>query len=109
MSMHEALLYEKKEDKKVKCNLCARRCLINEGGTGFCLVRKNDGGTLFSLVYAKAISACIDPITKKPLSHFNPGAMVLSIATVGCNFSFQLLDKWTVSYKHLTLPTILSV
>jgi pyruvate formate lyase activating enzyme len=99
MSMHEALLYEKKEDKKVKCNLCARRCLINEGATGFCLVRKNDGGTLFSLVYAKAISACIDPITKKPLSHFNPGAMVLSIATVGCNFRCQFCDNWMISQE----------
>lgn len=99
MSLHEALLYEKKEEKKVKCNLCARRCLINEGGTGFCLVRKNDGGTLFSLVYAKAISACIDPITKKPLSHFNPGAMVLSIATVGCNFRCQFCDNWMISQE----------
>jgi len=97
MSLHEAMLYEKKEDKKVKCNLCARRCLINDGGTGFCLVRKNDSGTLFSLVYGKAISACIDPIMKKPLSHFNPGAMVVSIATVGCNFRCQFCDNWMIS------------
>lgn len=99
MPMHEAMLYEKKEDKKVKCNLCARRCLINNGGTGFCLVRKNDGGTLFTLVFGKAISACIDPITKKPLSHFNPGAMVVSIATVGCNFRCQFCDNWMISQE----------
>jgi pyruvate formate lyase activating enzyme len=99
MSLHEAMLYEKKEDKKVKCNLCARRCLINDGGTGFCLVRKNNGGTLFSLVFAKAISACIDPIMKKPLSHFNPGAMVVSIATVGCNFRCQFCDNWMISQE----------
>jgi pyruvate formate lyase activating enzyme len=97
MPMHEAMLYETKEDKKVKCNLCARRCLISEGGTGFCLVRKNDAGTLFSLVYGKAISAGIDPITKKPLSHFNPGALALSIATVGCNFRCQFCDNWMIS------------
>ncbi|HXX88122.1 MAG TPA: radical SAM protein, partial [Candidatus Acidoferrum sp.] len=99
MSLHEAMLYEKKEDKKVKCNLCARRCLINDGGTGFCLVRKNVGGTLFSLVFAKAISACIDPIMKKPLLHFNPGAMVVSIATVGCNFRCQFCDNWMISQE----------
>jgi pyruvate formate lyase activating enzyme len=93
------MLYEKTEDKKVKCNLCARKCLINDGGTGFCLVRKNDGGTLFSLVYAKAISASIDPITKKPLSHFNPGAQVLSIATMGCNFRCQFCDNWMISQE----------
>jgi len=97
MSLHEAMLYEKTEDKKVKCCLCARRCLISDGGTGFCLVRKNEGGKLFSLVYGKAVSAGVDPISKKPLSHFNPGALVMSIATVGCNFRCQFCDNWMIS------------
>ncbi len=93
------MLYTRLENKKVKCDLCARRCLINDGGTGFCLVRKNNGGTLHSLVYAKAISACVDPITKKPLSHFNPGALVMSIATIGCNFRCQFCDNWMISQE----------
>jgi len=97
MSLHEAMLYERLENKKVSCCLCARRCTINDGGTGFCLVRKNEGGTLFSLVYSKAVSAGIDPIEKKPLYHFNPGAMVMSIATVGCNFRCQFCDNWMIS------------
>jgi pyruvate formate lyase activating enzyme len=97
MSLHEAMLYEKQADKKVKCNLCARRCLISDGATGFCLVRKNEGGTLYSLVYAKAVSAGVDPISKKPLSHFNPGALVMSIATAGCNFRCQFCDNWMIS------------
>lgn len=99
MPLHEAMLYEKQGDKKVKCSLCARRCLISDGGTGFCLVRKNEGGTLFSLNYAKAISAGLDPIEKKPLSHFNPGALVMSIATVGCNFRCQFCDNWMISQE----------
>ena len=98
-ALHEAMLYEKSENRKVKCNLCGRRCLINDGGVGFCLVRKNEGGRLFSLVYAKAISACIDPIEKKPLSHFNPGASVMSIATIGCNFRCQFCDNWVLSQE----------
>jgi len=99
MSLHEAMLYEKLEDEKVRCDLCARRCLISDGGTGFCLVRKNQGGTLYSMVYAKAISACIDPIGKKPLSHFNPGALVMSIATIGCNFRCKFCDNWMISQE----------
>ena len=99
MSLHEAMLYEKLEDEKVRCDLCARRCLISDGGTGFCLVRKNQGGTLYSMVYAKAISACIDPIGKKPLSHFDPGALVMSIATVGCNFRCKFCDNWMISQE----------
>ncbi len=99
MSLHEAVFYEKIENKKVNCYLCARRCAINDGGTGFCLVRKNEGGILFSLNYAKAISAGVDPVEKKPLSHFNPGASVMSIATVGCNFRCQFCDNWMISQE----------
>jgi pyruvate formate lyase activating enzyme len=99
MSLHEAILYERMENKKVKCNLCARRCLISDDGTGFCLVRKNKNGTLLSLVYGKAISASVDPIEKKPLSHFNPGAPVMSIATMGCNFRCQFCDNWMISQE----------
>jgi pyruvate formate lyase activating enzyme len=97
--MHEAMLYEKLENKKVSCCLCARRCVIGDGGTGFCLVRKNEGGILFSLVYGKAISAGVDPVEKKPLSHFNPGSMVMSVAAPGCNFRCQFCDNWMISQE----------
>jgi len=63
------------------------------------LVRKNENGSLFSLVYGKAISACVDPIEKKPLYHFNPASSVLSIATIGCNFRCQFCDNWMISQK----------
>jgi pyruvate formate lyase activating enzyme len=97
MSLHEAMLYGRQKDKKVKCFLCARRCRISDGATGFCLVRKNEGGTLFSLNYGKVVSAAVDPIGKKPLSHFNPGAQVMSIAAAGCNFRCKFCDNWMVS------------
>ena len=97
MSLHEAKLYERQEDKKVKCCLCARRCLISDGATGFCLVRKNESGALFSLNYGKVVSAAVDPIGKKPLSHFHPGALVMSIAAAGCNFRCKFCDNWMVS------------
>jgi pyruvate formate lyase activating enzyme len=97
MSLHEAMLYEKQEENKVKCSLCARRCLISDAATGFCLVRKNQGGVLYTLNYGKAVSAGVDPIGKKPLSHFNPGALVLSIAAAGCNFRCQFCDNWMIS------------
>jgi len=95
----EAMLYEQLPEKKVLCNLCGRRCTIPEGAIGFCLVRKNEEGKLYSLVYAKACSACVDPITKKPLSHFHPGSLVMSIATVGCNFRCRFCDNWAISQE----------
>jgi pyruvate formate lyase activating enzyme len=84
--MREAMFYEKLEEGKVLCGLCAHHCIIREGKRGICGVRENQGGSLYSLVYGKLVSANIDPIEKKPLFHFCPGSKSYSIATVGCNF-----------------------
>lgn len=100
MSLHEAMLYEQQPELKVKCCLCARRCLISEGASGFCQVRQNKDGKLFTLNYAKAVSAGVDPISKKPLSHFNPGSQVMSIAAAGCNFRCQFCDNWMISQNY---------
>jgi pyruvate formate lyase activating enzyme len=100
LPLHPAILWTKEAEGKVKCCLCARRCLISSGAKGFCLVRANEGGSLFTLNYGKAVSACVDPISKKPLSHFNPGAQVLSVAAAGCNFRCQFCDNWMISQNH---------
>ena len=85
--MKEACWCEKQAEKKVCCRLCPHNCLIAEGRTGVCAVRKNDNGVLRSLVYDKVIAEHIDPIEKKPLYHFLPGSLSYSIATEGCNFT----------------------
>ncbi|MEM2564817.1 MAG: radical SAM protein, partial [Candidatus Bathyarchaeia archaeon] len=100
MPRHEAMLYELLQGNRVRCNLCARRCIISDGGVGFCGVRRNEGGKLYSLSYAVACAANVDPIGKKPLSHFHPGALVMSIATVGCNFRCQFCDNWSISQER---------
>ena len=84
--MREAMLYEKLDDGAVRCDLCAHRCKIQPGKLGVCAVRENRDGTLYTLVYGQSISAAVDPIEKKPLYHFLPGAKAFSIATPGCNF-----------------------
>ncbi|WP_025209268.1 AmmeMemoRadiSam system radical SAM enzyme [Hippea sp. KM1] len=85
--MKEAYLYSRLEDNKVQCNLCSFRCKLADGKIGICGVRKNEGGTLYSMVYSKTIAKAIDPIEKKPLFHFLPSSKSFSIATVGCNFN----------------------
>jgi len=97
--MHEAMLYERMADKKVHCHLCGRRCLIPNGQLGYCHVRKNEEGTLYSLVYAKACAANPDPIEKKPLWHYHPGSMVMSIATIGCNLKCKFCQNWEISHE----------
>ena len=50
LSEKEALLYERLEQSRVRCNLCAHHCMIPDGKLGVCRVRKNVDGTLYSLV-----------------------------------------------------------
>jgi pyruvate formate lyase activating enzyme len=95
--MSEAMLYEKLEDAYVRCMLCAHRCRIRPGRRGICGVRENRDGVLHTLVYAKAISAAVDPIEKKPLYHYLPGSTSFSIATVGCNFSCRFCQNADIS------------
>lgn len=99
--MKEALLYETMDENQVRCNLCSHHCVIPEGGVGVCKVRKNEGGTLYSLVYGKTISQHVDPIEKKPLYHYLPGTRSYSIATPGCNFHCRWCQNWDI--VHMTL------
>jgi pyruvate formate lyase activating enzyme len=84
--MKEAMLYEKLPKSRVRCHLCAHRCVIAEGKLGVCQVRGNMEGTLYTLVYGRTISQHVDPVEKKPLYHFYPGSKAYSVATPGCNF-----------------------
>jgi pyruvate formate lyase activating enzyme len=95
--MKEAYLYEKIDDKKVRCNLCNHACIIADGKTGICGVRQNRSGILVSLVYERLIARNIDPIEKKPLFHFLPGSRSYSIATVGCNFKCRFCQNSDIS------------
>lgn len=105
--MKEAMLYERLSEGRVQCHLCAHRCTIADGKKGVCLVRENQGGTLYSLVYGYTIAQHIDPIEKKPLNHFYPGSTAYSIATPGCNFRCQWCQNWEISQmpreRHLVM------
>lgn len=95
--MREALLYDRLDDSAVSCRLCAHRCRIPEGRRGLCGVRENRSGTLYSLVYGKAIALNADPIEKKPLFHFLPGTRALSVATAGCNLTCRHCQNADIS------------
>src|SRR5512137_1398990 len=93
----EAFLYEKLEDKKVHCYLCAHQCKITDSKFGICGVRQNVDGQLYTHVYGDVIVSNVDPIEKKPLHHFYPGSTSYSIATPGCNFRCGFCQNWRIS------------
>ncbi|MDD3748516.1 MAG: AmmeMemoRadiSam system radical SAM enzyme [Candidatus Bipolaricaulis anaerobius] len=95
--MREAMLWEGAGEGRVRCVLCAHRCLIPPGGRGVCSVRENRNGTLHTLVYGRLVSQTLDPIEKKPLYHFLPGSPALSIAAMGCNFRCDFCQNHVIS------------
>jgi len=97
--LKEALYYEKLENKSVQCHICPRNCIISDGKRGFCGVRENRAGTLFSLSYGKLVSVHVDPIEKKPLFHFYPATSAFSIATAGCNLRCKFCQNWEISQR----------
>lgn len=85
------------ESGKVVCTLCPRECHIKEGQRGFCFVRANVDGQLVLTTYGRSSGFCIDPIEKKPLSHFLPGTPVMSLGTAGCNLGCKFCQNWDIS------------
>jgi len=72
-----------------------------EGQAGFCYIRKNVGGSLYSLGYGTSTGFAIDPIEKKPLNHFLPGSKILSFGTAGCNLGCRFCQNWSISKAQL--------
>jgi len=95
--MHQAQWWQHQNDGRILCILCPRRCKIGEGQTGFCYIRKNISGELYSLGYGRPTALAIDPIEKKPLSHFLPGTEILSFGTAGCNLGCKFCQNWSIS------------
>jgi pyruvate formate lyase activating enzyme len=94
------MFYKKLDNKKVLCSLCPHNCIINDGETGICNVRKNKDGILYSINYAKVTSLAMDPIEKKPLNRFYPGKSILSLGTFGCNFSCPFCQNCTIATQE---------
>ena len=95
--LKEAAYYTKLDNKFVQCGLCPRRCTLSPGLSGYCTVRKNIDGKLYSLVYGKPVSIAVDPIEKKPVFHMFPGSLSFSLATVGCNMRCIHCQNWQIS------------
>ena len=98
---HPARWWHPAERDKLRCTLCPRYCLIGEGQAGFCYIRQNHGGQLWSTGYGQSTGFAADPIEKKPLNHYLPGERVLSFGTAGCNLGCKFCQNWNISKAKL--------
>ncbi len=95
--LHPARWWHAAERGKLLCTLCPRYCLIGEGQAGFCYVRRNEDGQLFTAAWGRSTGFAVDPIEKKPLNHFLPGSSVFSFGTAGCNLACKFCQNWDIS------------
>ncbi len=95
----EAKYYTRLERSRVRCDLCYRKCIITEYRTGFCRVRENVGGKLYSLVYGHAAGLQTDPIEMEPMYHMLPGHNNLCVFTASCNFRCKHCHNWHISQR----------
>jgi len=93
--------WQESDKDKLLCTLCPRYCTIGDGQPGFCFIRQNIGGKLYSLGYGKPTGFAVDPIEKKPLNHFLPGSRILSFGTAGCNLGCKFCQNWSISKAKL--------
>ena len=93
---HPALLGTP-EGSAVRCGLCPHACLIEDGHTGWCGARGVVDGTLRALTYGLVSSVANDPVEKKPVFHFCPSTMVLSLGSAGCSMRCGHCQNWNIS------------
>jgi pyruvate formate lyase activating enzyme len=84
------------DDGALRCNACAHRCLIKPGKRGICQVRFNRDGEL-AVPWGYVAALQIDPVEKKPFSHFYPSQDALSFGMLGCDFHCDYCQNWITS------------
>jgi pyruvate formate lyase activating enzyme len=89
-------LVEQLEAGEVRCSACAHRCLIKPGRRGICQVRYNQAGEL-RIPWGYVAALQVDPIEKKPFSHFLPGSDAMTFGMLGCDFHCGYCQNWMTS------------
>jgi len=89
--------YARTLDGHAVCDLCPHACRPADGRRGLCGVREARRGTLYATAHGRLSAAAADPIEKKPLYHFFPGAPTLSFGGFGCNFSCRFCQNAAIS------------
>jgi pyruvate formate lyase activating enzyme len=96
----EAKFYQKLANRKIKCQLCPRECVVSDSERGHCGVRENRGGAYYLLVHSRVCAAHVDPVEKKPLFHYLPGTNAFSLAAAGCNVHCKFCQNWDISQSR---------
>ena len=94
--VREGELWERMDEKRIRCYACGHCCPIPEGHVGVCKVRFNRGGKLM-VPWGYVGGVQCDPIEKKPFFHAFPGALAYSFGMLGCDLHCGYCQNWVTS------------
>ncbi len=97
--LHEARHYRQLDGRRVQCEMCFRRCVVSDGGRGFCRNKVNLGGRYYTLVYGRPSALQIDAVEKEPSFHMWPGSLIFCTGTASCNNRCKFCHNWHLSQR----------
>jgi pyruvate formate lyase activating enzyme len=95
-SVREGELYERLDEKRIRCYACGHLCPIFDGQPGVCKVRFHRDGKLY-VPWGYVAGLQCDPIEKKPFFHVLPGAKAYSFGMFGCDLHCPYCQNWVTS------------
>lgn len=90
----------------LRCGICPQNCILEDGQTGFCHARTRCGDEISANNYGRVTSIALDPIEKKPLRHFHPGRMILSVGSYGCNLRCPFCQNHEISMADARFDSV---
>ena len=108
--LHPSLVKPGNNVDSLICQLCPQYCDIEKYQHGKCATVSNTGKELRSIISDKFAHLAIDPMEKKPLYHYYPGEMVLSVGAPNCNLKCPYCINNNISMlpysKVRSMPTL---
>ena len=90
------VLFERIDERRIRCLACGHRCPIPEGAVGVCKVRGVRNGELY-VPWGYVGGVQCDPIEKKPFFHAVPGGLAFSFGMLGCDLHCSYCQNWVTS------------
>lgn len=81
----------------IECLLCPRQCKTQPGQDGFCKVRGNLNGELFTYNYGRSVACAMESIEAEAVFHYRPSSRILSMGNIGCMLACDFCQNWQTS------------
>ncbi len=89
-------------ENELMCCICPNICVLGELETGECGVRTCRDGKIELDTYGIVSAMAVEPIEKKPITHFLPGTKTLSFGGFGCSLKCKFCENHKISQAKVS-------